>query len=211
MHQSKSLNGLLLILSSPSGGGKTTVRTRLLELVPDLYFSVSCTTRKPRVGEVDGKDYSFISPEEFERRREKNEFLEHAQVFQYSYGTPAKEIDEAIDRGQDVLLDIDTQGALQVRSQRPSVLIFILPPSLETLKGRLYSRKTDSESQIMIRLNEARRELKCILNYDYAVVNDNIDVTVEKIRSIMIAEKHRTSRQKPFIEKLQHSILKGEA
>lgn len=206
MGERKDSSGLLIVISSPSGGGKTTVRTRLLKELSYLYYSVSCTTRKPRSGEVEGKDYHFITTEDFLKRKEKGEFLEFAEVFGYYYGTPSKNIDEAIAEGKDVLLDIDTQGALQIRSKRDAILIFILPPSLEILKGRLYNRKTDSETEIWKRLKDARAELKCVEQYDYAVINDNIEMTIEKIKSIVIAEKHKTLRQIPIIKMLRESI-----
>lgn len=197
-HQSIPL-GLLIIISSPSGGGKTTVRNRLLSILPELVYSVSCTTRKPRSGEVEGRDYYFISKEDFVSKREGGEFLEWAEVFGFFYGTRVKDVDEALLQGKDVLLDIDTQGALQIKAKKEAVLIFILPPSLEILKGRLYNRKTDSETEIGKRLKDARHELKCAHEYDYAVINDNIESTVDKIRSVIIAEKYRTHRQKAVI------------
>lgn len=198
--------GLLFIISAPSGGGKTTVRNRLLSMMPELFYSVSCTTRRPRSGETEGKDYRFISKEEFLKRREQGEFLEWAEVFGSCYGTPLKDIDEALSHGRDVLLDIDTQGALQIKAKREAVLVFILPPSLEILKGRLYNRKTDSESEIWKRLTDARHELKVVHHYDYAVINDNIESTVDKIRSIIIAEKYRTQRQKKVINMFKDLI-----
>jgi guanylate kinase len=199
MEKQKNTEGLLIIISSPSGGGKTTVRDRLFELIPDLYYSVSCTTRKPRQGEIHGRDYYFIALDEFLEKKEKGEFLEHAEVFGSFYGTPKKDIDDTLKKGRDVLLDIDTQGAMQIKSKREAVLIFILPPSLEILKGRLYNRKTDSESEIWKRFKDAERELKFVLQYDYAVINDNIEMTVEKIKSIILAERYRVGRQMPVI------------
>jgi guanylate kinase len=206
MHKEKNSGGLLIIISSPSGGGKTTVRSRLLGLIPDLHYSVSWTTRKPRQGEVHGKDYCFVSLEQFLEKKDKNEFLEYAEVFGSFYGTPKDNIDDAIKKGQDVLLDIDTQGALQIKSKRDAVLIFILPPSLEILKGRLYNRKTDSETEIWKRLKDAQHELKCVRQYDYAVINDNIDMTVEKIKSIIIAERYRVQRQLDLLNMFKDAV-----
>jgi guanylate kinase len=199
--------GLLIIISSPSGGGKTTVKNRLLELMPEMYYSISCTTRKPRTGETEGKDYNFISEEEFLKKKEKGAFLEFAKVYNsYYYGTLEAPIDENLEKGKDVLLDIDTQGAMQVSEKKECVLIFILPPSLEILKSRLFNRKTDSENEIWKRLKEAEKELKLVHNYDYAVLNDNIDQTVEKIKAIITAEKYCVERQKPFLNMLQESL-----
>ena len=199
--------GLLIIISSPSGGGKTTVKNRLLELMPEMYYSVSCTTRNPRAGETDGKDYCFISEEEFLKKKEKGEFLEFAKVYDsYYYGTLEGQIDENLKKGKDVLLDIDTQGAIQVSEKKECILIFILPPSLEILKSRLFNRKTDSENEIWKRLKEAEKELKLVHHYDYAVLNDNIEQTVEKIKAIITAEKYCVERQKPFLNMLQESL-----
>ena len=206
MEKEKNSGGLLIIISSPSGGGKTTVRSRLLGLIPDLHYSVSWTTRKPRQGEVHGKDYFFVSLEQFLKKKDKSEFLEYAEVFGSFYGTPKDNIDDAIKKGQDVLLDIDTQGALQIKSKKDAVLIFILPPSLEILKGRLYNRKTDSETEIWKRLKDAQRELKCVRQYDYAVINDNIDMTVEKIKSIIIAERYRVQRQLELLNMFKDAV-----
>jgi guanylate kinase len=206
MEKEKNNGGLLIIISSPSGGGKTTVRSRLLGLIPDLQYSVSWTTRKPRQGEVHGKDYFFVSLGQFMEKKDKSEFLEYAEVFGSFYGTPMNSVDEAIKKGQDVLLDIDTQGALQIKSKRDAVLIFILPPSLEILKGRLYNRKTDSETEIWKRLKDAQHELKCVRQYDYAVINDNIDMTVEKIKSIIIAERYRVQRQLELLKMFKDAV-----
>lgn len=172
-----------------------------------MYYSVSCTTRKPRAGEKDGKDYRFISEEEFLKKKGKGEFLEFAKVYDsYYYGTLEEPIDENLNQGKDVLLDIDTQGAMQVSGKKQCVLIFILPPSLEILKSRLFNRKTDSENEIWKRLKEAEKELKLVHKYDYAVLNDNIDQTVEKIKAIIIAEKYCVKRQKQFLDILQESL-----
>jgi guanylate kinase len=206
MEKERNSGGLLIIISSPSGGGKTTVRSRLLGLIPDLHYSISWTTRKPRQGEVHGKDYFFVSLEQFLEKKDQGEFLEYAEVFGSFYGTPNVNIDEAIKKGQDVLLDIDTQGALQIKSKRDAVLIFILPPSLEILKGRLYNRKTDSETEIWKRLKDAQHELKCVRQYDYAVINDNIDMTVEKIKSIIIAERYRVQRQLELLNMFKDAV-----
>ncbi|MBI1883376.1 MAG: guanylate kinase [Chlamydiae bacterium] len=200
------LPGLLIVISSPSGGGKTTVRKKLLEMLPDLFYSVSCTTRKPRSGEIDGKDYFFISPEEFQKRKEKNLFLEYAQVYQSFYGTPREPIDQALKEGKDVLLDVDTQGALQIQSKRKSVLVFILPPSLEILKGRLYHRKTDTDLEINLRLKEFHREIQVAQRYDYGVTNDRIDTTVLTLQAIILAERHRLERQREWVKVLENSI-----
>ena len=194
------LKNLLIVISSPSGGGKTTLRNRLLEIFPNLHYSISCTTRKPRSGEIEGKDYHFISQKDFESKLKNEEFVEYAKVYDYFYGTPLSEIDVPIKEGKDVLLDVDTQGALAIRGKREAVLIFILPPSLEILKGRLYNRKTDTENEIGKRLREAYREFQMANRYDYLVINDHLEHTVEKIKSIILAEKHKIHRQDHLIQ-----------
>ncbi len=195
-----NLKNLLIVISAPSGGGKTTLRNRLLEIFPNLHYSISCTTRKPRAGEIEGKDYHFISQQDFDLKLDNKEFVEHAKVYDYFYGTLFSEIDIPMKEGRDVLLDIDTQGALAIKAKREAILIFILPPSLEILKGRLYNRKTDSENEIGKRLREAYKEFRMADQYDYLVINDNLEHTVEKIKSIVLAEKHKIHRQNHLIQ-----------
>jgi guanylate kinase len=200
---SEKLKGLLIVISAPSGTGKTTLCHMLLKAFPDMEFSVSYTTRKPRPGEVNGKDYFFVDRKTFERMIEEGDFLEWAEVYGNLYGTSKSQVTKALEAGKDILLDIDTQGALQVKKNFPeAVLIFILPPSLTELERRLRSRKTDDKETIQKRLGIARDEIKKALYYDYLVVNDLLEVAFEKLKSIITAEKCRTERLKNQLEKI---------
>jgi len=200
--------GLLIVISAPSGTGKTTLTRMLLKEFPNIEFSISFTTRKPRPGEVNGKDYWFISREEFLKRIEEGDFLEWAEVYGNLYGTSKSQVLKALNEGKDVLLDIDTQGALQVKENFPeAVLIFILPPSLEELERRLRNRGTDPEEVIEKRLKIAREEIKRAKFYDYIVVNDVLEVAYNKLKSIISAEKCKTKR---FLENLEFHIKDEE-
>ena len=200
---SEKLKGLLIVISAPSGTGKTTLTHMLLKEFPDMEFSVSYTTRKPRPGEVNGKDYFFVDRETFERMIEEGDFLEWAEVYGNLYGTSKSQVLKALNEGKDILLDIDTQGALQVKKNFPeAVLIFILPPSFKELERRLRSRGTDDEETIERRLKIARVEVERAPLYDYIVVNDRLEKAYEKLKSIVIAEKCRTERLKGQFEKI---------
>ncbi|RKQ61747.1 guanylate kinase [Thermovibrio guaymasensis] len=200
--------GLLIVISAPSGTGKTTLTRMLLKEFPNIEFSISFTTRKPRPGEVNGKDYWFISREEFLKRIEEGDFLEWAEVYGNLYGTSKSQVLKALNEGKDVLLDIDTQGALQVKKNFPeAVLIFILPPSLEELERRLRNRGTDPEEVIEKRLKVAREEIKRAKFYDYIVVNDVLEVAYNKLKSIISAEKCKTKR---FLKNLEFHIKDEE-
>ena len=200
---SEKLKGLLIVISAPSGTGKTTLTHMLLKEFPDMEFSVSYTTRKPRPGEVNGKDYFFVDRETFERMIEEGDFLEWAEVYGNLYGTSKSQVLKALNEGKDILLDIDTQGALQVKRNFPeAVLIFILPPSFKELERRLRSRGTDDEETIERRLKIARVEVERAPLYDYIVVNDRLEKAYEKLKSIVIAEKCRTERLKGQFEKV---------
>ncbi|TCK02497.1 guanylate kinase [Phorcysia thermohydrogeniphila] len=195
--------GLLIVISAPSGTGKTTLCHMLLEEFPNMEFSISYTTRKPRPGELNGRDYFFVDRETFERMIEEGDFLEWAEVYGNLYGTSKSQVLKALEEGKDILLDIDTQGALQVKKNFPeAVLIFILPPSLKELERRLRKRGTDDEETIKKRLRIAREEIGKALEYDYIVVNDILEVAFERLRSIITAEKCRTDRLSGEIEKL---------
>ena len=175
--------GKLIVISGPSGSGKTTICNKLLEEIPDLQYSISYTTRAPRLGEKDGKDYFFVSKDEFERRIKENKFLEYATVFGNYYGTDK---DWALNQNKDVLLSIDVQGASQVKKNySDAVLIFLMPPSMESLKERLQQRATDDSQEIVKRLNIAKKEMEQVSNYDYTVVNCKIDEAVAKIKTII--------------------------
>ena len=197
------LKGLLIVISAPSGTGKTTLSHMLLREFPNMEFSVSYTTRKPRNGEINGRDYWFIDRETFEKMIEEGDFLEWAEVYGHLYGTSKSQVIKALSEGKDVLLDIDTQGALNVKKNFPeAVLIFILPPSLKELKRRLESRGTDDEETIKKRLKIAREEIRRAPLYDYVVVNDVLEIAFDNLRSIIKAEKCRAERLKGQFSKL---------
>lgn len=189
----KQQRGKLIVISGPSGAGKSTVIAELLSARPDIHFSVSFTTRKPRVGEADGVNYNFVSMETFQGMIERDEFLEYAQYVDHYYGTSLKVIEEKLEAGVDVLLDIETQGAARIRKKCPeAILIFIFPPSFEELSRRLHGRHTDEESVIESRLKQAYEECKGIPNYDYLVVNDTVSDAAAQLMSILVAEGCRT-------------------
>lgn len=181
--------GKSFIISGPSGVGKSTVLHALFEGRDDLYFSVSATTRAPREGEVDGKDYHFIAADKFHEMIEEDAFLEYAEYVGNFYGTPKKYVDEAMDEGKDVILDIEIQGATQVCAKRPeTVRIFIAPPSWEELERRLTARGTDTPEKIQKRLLRAKVEMKTAGDYNYFVINDTVENAVNELRAIMCAE-----------------------
>jgi len=193
--------GLMFILSSPSGAGKTTIARRLLEEDGAIRLSVSATTRPPREGEVDGVDYHFVSADEFERMVAEDEFYEWAPVFGHSYGTPKAHIREGLKRGQDFLFDIDWQGTQQLyqKDQQDVVRVFILPPSLAELRRRLVGRGTDSREVIDSRMARAQGEISHWDGYDYVIVNDDIDECFGKVREILHAERMKLARQTGLI------------
>ncbi|WP_312399411.1 guanylate kinase [Leuconostoc lactis] len=188
--------GLLIVLSGPSGVGKGTVRKAIFEEEGiDFQYSISATTRQPRVGEVDGEDYFFVSREEFEQKIVNGDMLEYAQYVNNYYGTPKSFIDETLASGRDVFLEIDVQGALQVKSKMPEgIYIFLTPPDLTNLRERLVGRGTDSQEVIEKRVAAARDELKQMINYDYAVENDQVVHAVDRIKAIITAERLRVAR-----------------
>lgn len=189
--------GLLLVMSSPSGAGKTTLSRRLLAADPMITMSVSVTTRPPRPGEVNGKDYHFITQEEFARLRDRGDLLEYAEVFGNFYGTPKRPVTEALQAGRDVLFDIDWQGTQQLGAAMEDdlVRIFILPPSAEELRERLIGRAQDSVSTVAKRMAKAADEISHWPEYDYVIVNDNIDKAGAEIEAILTAERLRRRRQ----------------
>ena len=193
--------GTLVVVSGFSGAGKGTVLAQVLARRPDLYVSVSFTTRAPRQGEQDGVNYHFVTREEFQTRIGRGEFLEYAEYVGNYYGTSMTVIREKLERGIDVILEIEIQGAAKVREKMPeAVSLFLVPPSFEELSRRLHSRGTDSEETIRQRLETARREVREIVNYDYIVVNDTVDRAVEEILAILTAEGCRMERRLHLIE-----------
>ena len=183
------MNPFPIILSAPSGGGKTTIAKELLRRRTDLGYSVSCTTRTPRVGEVEGRDYYFLSLVEFERRRDAGEFAESAEVHGNMYGTLRSEIERVLSSGRHVVMDIDVQGAQQFTRVFPqSVTIFVLPPSAEVLLERLRRRRTESKEQLAKRLQSALQELQAVELYQYVVTNDDLAKAVHRVSSIVDAE-----------------------
>ncbi|RQD62539.1 guanylate kinase [Desulfonatronovibrio magnus] len=186
--------GILLIISAPSGTGKSTLINMLIKDYPDIGFSISYTTRKPRQGEVHGQNYYFVTRDEFLNLREENFFAEWAEVHGNFYGTPAKEVTRAIDRGKSLIFDIDVQGAAQIRKNlQKGVLIFIFPPSLKTLEQRLSRRATDSSDIIARRLKNAQDEILQSTMFDYWIINDDLHQAYEDLKSIARAEKLRPS------------------
>lgn len=184
--------GKLIVISGPSGSGKSTVVNRAIQGREDMCFSTSVTTRSPRPGEVDGKDYFFIDPQRFQEMVERDELLEHAQYVAHSYGTPRAFVEQKLNEGMNVILDIEVQGARQVREKmQNAVLIFIIPPSLEELRRRLVNRGTDATDVIEARLQRAAEELKEADLYDYLIINDDLDTAAREFTSILTAEHCR--------------------
>ncbi len=192
-------SGILFVLSAPSGAGKTTICTSLRQK-PDFVYAVSCTTRTPRPGEVEGEDYYFLSGDEFDRRVANGEFLEYAEVHGRKYGTLKSTVLDNISRGIDVLIDIDTQGAASIRSCGDQVIadslvdVFIMPPHLDELRRRLKKRGTESEEQITIRLNNAAAEMIRWREYKYTIISGSMEEDIEKFRAVMRAERYLSRR-----------------
>jgi guanylate kinase len=191
-----SRQGILFLLSAPSGAGKTTLSDQLLQRVQNLHPSISYTTRPPRAGEVDGREYHFVTDVEFRRLQQLNAFAEWARVHDFFYGTARAQLEEALKRGSDFLLDIDVQGVKQLKPQYPraSVAIFLLPPSWQELERRLRGRGTETTEVIARRLQRAREEANELPMYDYCIVNDQIERAVETLQAIIIAERARVTR-----------------
>jgi guanylate kinase len=203
--------GLMFVLSSPSGAGKTTLSRMLIAENPDLRMSVSVTTRPIRPGEVDGRDYHFIDQKKFDAMVAKDELLEWANVFDNSYGTPRAPVEAALATGQNVLFDIDWQGTQQLRGRSPKdvVSVFILPPSVQALEQRLHTRAQDSDEVIRGRMKKAGDEMSHFDAYDYIVVNDNIGIAFEAVKSILRAEQLKLDRQigvTLFVQKLRQQL-----
>lgn len=195
--------GLLIVVSGPSGTGKGTVCGELLDSMPELAYSISATTRAPRAGEVDGKNYYFLTKERFEELIAEGGFLEYANVYGNYYGTPLVKIQERLAEGNDILLEIDTQGALEVMKKCPDGLfIFLLPPSLGELERRIRGRGSETEESLKKRLGNAKAEIAIGEKYKYVVVNDTVKKAVARIKSIIVAEHALTEKNKELFEEL---------
>ena len=201
--KSKVTPGTLFVVSSPSGGGKGTLIKRVLETVPDLSYSVSYTTRAPRNGEVNGREYFFVDRETFERMARANEFLEWAVVHGNLYGTARQQVAQEITAGSDIVLEVDVQGAAKIRElMLDAVSIFILPPSYETLRARLIARGTDSPEELAVRLKNAPEELQQFTCFDYVIINDDVDRAAQQLASIVYSERARCERQDNVVKEV---------
>ncbi len=189
------------MLSSPSGAGKSTIARALLESDPELNMSISATTRAPRPGDVDGKDYFFVSEEKFQSMIANDEFLEHATVFGNSYGTPKAPVELALSEGRDVMFDVDWQGAQEIQdyAREDLVTVFILPPSIEELESRLKKRAQDSDDVVKARMEKATSEMSHWDSYEYLIINTDIDDSVNSARAILEAERLKRNRQKGLV------------
>lgn len=208
MGKSSHNDGRLFVISGPSGAGKGTICKKLLESV-DISISTSMTTRAPRPGEIDGKDYYFVTVDEFEEKIANGGMLEYARVFDNIYGTPKDMVIKQLERGRDVILEIDVQGGLQVKKKMPeqAVLVFVLPPDLTTLHQRIIDRGTETEEVIDKRFNEAINEIKLIGEYDYYVVNDELDDAVYDLKAIIMAERRRVPNKiMPIVREYEKEI-----
>jgi guanylate kinase len=212
MSSEQRSRGLLFVVSAPSGTGKTTVVERLVQIFPDLGMSRSYTSRAKREGEKDGVDYNFITRERFEAMVAEDAFLEWADVFGNLYGTGKAETERELAGGRDLVLVIDVQGARQVRSHGANAIgIFVLPPSFEALERRLRGRSKDSEEAIRKRLTTARREIRAVAEYEYVIVNDELDACVDRLRSIVLAERARPRVMAPTVARIVGSFTGKEA
>lgn len=206
-------SGTLIVLSGPSGAGKGTICSELLKQVDSLNLSISMTTRCPRGNEVDGKDYYFVTKEQFEEDIAKGNFLEYAKVYNDNYyGTPKKIVEESLADGKDIILEIDIQGALEVKEKmKEGIFIFIMPPSMRELKDRLVKRNTESKDKIIERFKNAYKEINEVTKYNYIVINDEVQNAVDKVKAIILAEKCRVDRIEDFElnneEELLHELL----
>ncbi len=189
--------GLIIIVSAPSGAGKTSICDALIKQDKDIVYSVSTTTRQPRTGEKNGKEYFFVDDKTFKSMVNKNMFAEWAEVHGHFYGTSKKTIEDTIKKGKDVLLDIDVQGALKIKKQyKDALMIFITAPTLKVLKERLIKRNKDSSAVIKTRLNNAKKELTYLPKYDYLILNDKLDKSIENVKSVINAERLSIKRNK---------------
>lgn len=201
------MKGILFIITSPSGGGKGTLIKEILRTMENISYSVSFTTRKMRMGEIHGKDYFFVSPEEFENLIKQGDFLEYAIVHGNYYGTLQRQVKNETESGRDIILEIDVQGAESVKEKMPeAVSIFILPPSYEVLRQRLISRETESDADLQLRLENAKTEVKFYKQFDYVIINEEKNAAVENLKSVISAERLRSVRQTDDVESIINSF-----
>ena len=200
--------GLLIVISGPSGAGKGTICKSFMDRNKDVALSVSATTRAPRKGELEGVNYYFMTKDEFKDKIDSNDFLEYAEVYDNCYGTPKSNVEEILESGKDVILEIDIQGALKVKENtEEGVFIFILPPSMQELKNRIINRGSETKESLMKRFKSAYKEINFISKYNYAVVNDKVEIAVEKLEAIISAEKCRVDRIKESILDSKEGII----
>lgn len=201
------MDGLLIVMSGFSGAGKGTLMKRLMSDYEDYAFSVSMTTRAPREGEVDGKDYFFVSKETFEKAIEEGKFVEYACYCDNYYGTPYDYVNKQLKAGKNVILDIEVQGALQIKEKFPdSLMIYVLPPSVDTLLQRLHSRGTENDEVIAKRIAQAKKEVAFIDKYEYLVINDDLDTAVKEMHDMIMSARYAVSRRKDMIEEISGQL-----
>jgi guanylate kinase len=201
------MRGNLIIISSPSGGGKGTLIKEVLEALPDVGYSVSLTTRPPRFGEEEGRHYHFVTKRQFEEEIANDSFLEYAEVHGKLYGTSRVQAERMMSEGQDVILEIDVQGALKVMATVPEAIsVFIMPPSFEVLKARLISRATEADEDLELRLRNSHDEIEQFTKFDYVVVNDQIAVAARKLAAIILAERQHMDRQREAVQGILDSF-----
>ena len=211
MNTTKKDKGILLVVSGPSGAGKGTICAAIRKVFPKLNYSISMTTRAPRKGEVEGTSYFFRTNEEFEKLTKEDAFLEYARVYDHYYGTPKKYALDKIENGESVLLEIDIQGAMQVKQRYPQgVFVYVVPPSLDVLSARIHGRGTDSEEVIQKRLAKITDELAMAHKYDYIIVNDVLEDAVHKVCSILEAESCKLSRNEGQVEVIFNQYINKE-
>ena len=201
------MDGLLIVMSGFSGAGKGTLMKRLMSDYEDYAFSVSMTTRAPREGEVDGKDYFFVSKETFEKAIEEGKLVEYACYCDNYYGTPYDYVNKQLKAGKNVILDIEVQGALQIKEKFPdSLMIYVLPPSVDTLLQRLHSRGTETDEVIAKRIAQAKKEVAFIDKYEYLVINDDLDTAVKEMHDMIMSARYAVSRRKDMIEEISGQL-----
>ena len=208
LSEERHRRGLMMMIVAPSGVGKTSLTRRLVSDHADLHLSISATTRAPRPGEHEGRDYHFVSPEGFAAMLAEDAFLEWAEVYEHRYGSPKQPIMEALDRGESVLFDIDYQGAMKIQAQAPedSVMIYVLPPSIAEMSRRLHARSQDSEETIQKRIARAKGEVALWENFDYVILNDDFDRAYAELAHIYHAERQRASRN-PWVRTVVQSLM----